>query len=66
MLSQFDEKQCIQLFNRYADTDTPDLISPEGTRQFFEDLGVSIEDVSFCLAEILSNALIDTLYLSRV
>ncbi|OBZ88454.1 DCN1-like protein 4 [Choanephora cucurbitarum] len=43
-IPKFDEKQCIQLFHHYADTDAPDLISPEGTRQFFEDLGVSIED----------------------
>ncbi|KAI7887225.1 hypothetical protein K492DRAFT_121582, partial [Lichtheimia hyalospora FSU 10163] len=32
-------------FNKYADPDTPDTISPEGMQRFFEDLGLSVEDV---------------------
>ncbi|KAI8974472.1 hypothetical protein BDB01DRAFT_728997, partial [Pilobolus umbonatus] len=32
-------------FNHYADPDVPNMITPDGTRQFFEDLGLSIEDV---------------------
>ncbi|KAI9314795.1 Cullin binding-domain-containing protein, partial [Dichotomocladium elegans] len=31
-------------FSRYADPHSPNIISPEGTQQFFEDLGLSIED----------------------
>ncbi|RCH99178.1 hypothetical protein CU097_014171 [Rhizopus azygosporus] len=42
---QFNKQQCEQLFKHYADPDIPDTITPDGTRQFFEDLGLSIEDV---------------------
>ncbi|CDS05733.1 hypothetical protein LRAMOSA08261 [Lichtheimia ramosa] len=42
---QFDEQQCRLLFKKYADPDTPDTISPEGMQRFFEDLGLSVEDV---------------------
>ncbi|CEG83429.1 hypothetical protein RMATCC62417_17351 [Rhizopus microsporus] len=43
---QFNKQQCEQLFKHYADPDIPDTITPDGTRQFFEDLGLSIEDVN--------------------
>ncbi|KAL7323636.1 hypothetical protein PS15p_210259 [Mucor circinelloides] len=45
IIPKFNTQQCEQLFQRYADQDSPDVITPDGTRQFFEDLGLSIEDV---------------------
>ncbi|KAG1049541.1 hypothetical protein G6F46_008908 [Rhizopus delemar] len=42
---QFNTQQCEQLFQFYADPDLPETITPDGTKQFFEDLGLSIEDV---------------------
>ncbi|KAG0180887.1 hypothetical protein DFQ29_009896 [Apophysomyces sp. BC1021] len=45
-IPQFDERRCEEWYMRYADPDTPDYILPEGTQQFFEDMNVSMEDVS--------------------
>lgn len=42
---KFNKQQCEQLFQQYADQDSPNMITPDGTRQFFEDLELSIEDV---------------------
>ncbi|KAI9481527.1 MAG: hypothetical protein EXX96DRAFT_217097 [Benjaminiella poitrasii] len=43
--NKFDSQECERLFSRYADPDESSMITPDGTRQFFEDLGLSIEDV---------------------
>ncbi|KAI7866408.1 hypothetical protein BDF14DRAFT_1812869 [Spinellus fusiger] len=43
--SQFNEQQCLQWFKEYTDPDSPQMMTPENTQQFFEDLGVSVEDV---------------------
>ncbi|ORZ17303.1 Cullin binding-domain-containing protein [Absidia repens] len=40
----FNEQQCLQWFQYYADPDTPMSISPEGMQRFLEDLGISVED----------------------
>ncbi|CAO3587018.1 unnamed protein product [Absidia cylindrospora] len=40
----FNEQQCLQWFQYYADPDTPMTISPEGMQRFLEDLGISVED----------------------
>ncbi|KAI8092026.1 hypothetical protein BDF21DRAFT_153530 [Thamnidium elegans] len=45
IIPKFDTQQCTQLFQHYADPDSPNTITLDGTRQFFEDLGLSIEDV---------------------
>ncbi|KAI9497350.1 hypothetical protein BDB00DRAFT_620330 [Zychaea mexicana] len=42
---QFNEQACQRWFEQYADPDTPNMISPEGMQRFFEDLGLSLEDV---------------------
>ncbi|KAI9304064.1 Cullin binding-domain-containing protein, partial [Cunninghamella echinulata] len=31
-------------FQQYSDPDTPKIISPEGTQQFLQDLGISVEE----------------------
>ncbi|KAL1933785.1 hypothetical protein VTP01DRAFT_7875 [Rhizomucor pusillus] len=45
-IPQFDTRQCELWFQQYADPDMPDTISPEGTQQFFEDLGFSLDDIT--------------------
>ena len=52
---QFDRQRCAQLFQQYAEPDSPDTITPDGTKQFFEDLGLSIEDVSFFFGFVKGN-----------
>lgn len=43
-----DKKACESWFNMYKDEDE-DVISPEGANQFFNDLGISLESVSYRL-----------------
>ncbi|CAO3618479.1 unnamed protein product [Cunninghamella echinulata] len=40
----FNEQLCLQWFQQYSDPDTPKIISPEGTQQFLQDLGISVEE----------------------
>ncbi|KAL0087216.1 hypothetical protein J3Q64DRAFT_1471142 [Phycomyces blakesleeanus] len=42
---QFNEQQCLQWFEQYRDPESPLIITPEGTQKFFDDLGISVEDV---------------------
>lgn len=44
---QFDRKQCMNWFEQYQDPDMQGTITPEGMTKFMNDMGVSLESVSY-------------------